>query len=69
MHQDYQPSNPFDDFRNIEVGLARVVFEGDTYWGTPGWKLPGQRTIVDREEAHAYAARMNQCMGGVQVVA
>ena len=69
MYQDYQPSKPFADFRNIEVGLARVVFEGDSYWGMPGWKLPGQRTTVDRDEAHACAVEINKAMGGVQVVA
>ena len=69
MHQDYQPSKPFDDFRNIEVGKARIIFEGDSYWGMPGWKLPGQRTTVDREEAYACAVFINAVLGGVQVVA
>lgn len=69
MYQDYQPSKPFDDFRNIEIGEARIIFEGDSYWGMPGWKLPGQRTTVDRDEAFACAIEMNGLMGGPQVVA
>ena len=68
MNQDYQPSKPFEDYRNITVGLARVIYEGDSWYGLSGWRLPGGRMTQDREEAYAYAVRMNQCMGGVQVV-
>ena len=59
----------FDHPQNITIGQARVIYEGDSYWGMPGWKLPGQSTTVDRDEAYACAVRMNKCMGGVQVVA
>ena len=69
MHQDYQPSKPFDDCRNIKVGKARVVFEGDTWWGLSGWRLPGRKTTQDRDEAYACAVFINAVLGGVQVVA
>jgi len=66
MYQDYQPSKPFEDFRNIVVGQARVIYEGDSWCGLTGWRLPGGRMTQDREEAYAYAVRMNQLLGGVQ---
>ena len=68
MHQDFQPSKPFDDFRNIEVGLARVIYEGDSWYGLTGWRIPGGRMTQDRDEAHRCAVAMNTLMGGVEVV-
>ena len=68
MHQDHQPSKPFDDFRNIEVGLARVIYEGDSWYGLTGWRIPGGRMTQDRDEAHRCAVAMNTLMGGVEVM-
>lgn len=64
---DHQPSKPFDDYRNIEVGKARVIFEGDEWYGQSGWRLPGGATTQDRAEAYACAVAMNRLLGGVEV--
>jgi len=69
MYQDYQPSKPFEDFRNIVVGQARVIYEGDSWYGLSGWRLPGKHMTQDREQAHACAVAMNRLMGGVEVTA
>jgi hypothetical protein len=68
MNQDFQPSKPFEDFRNITVGLARVIYEGDSWYGLSGWRLPGRVMTQDRDKAYACAVEMNRLMGGVQVV-
>lgn len=67
MHIDHMPAKPFDDFRNISVGLARVIYEGDSWYGLSGWRLPGGRMTQDREDAHRCAHEMNKLMGGVKV--
>ena len=64
---DKQRSKPFDDFRNIVVGSARVIFEGDTWYPPTGWRLPGGTVTQNRDEAYAYALEINRLMGGVQV--
>ena len=69
MHQDQQPSKRFDDFRNIEVGQARVIYEGDSWYGLTGWRIPGGRMTRDREDAYACAVAMNRLLGGVEVTA
>lgn len=69
MHQDQQPSKRFDDFRNIEVGQARVIYEGDSWYGLTGWRIPGGRMTQDRDDAYACAVAMNRMLGGVEVTA
>lgn len=69
MYKDHEPSKPFEDFRNIEVGLARVIYVGDSWCGLTGWRLPGDRMTQDRDEAYRCATEMNRLMGGVQVTA
>lgn len=68
MYKDHEPSKPFEDFRNIEVGQARVIFEGNDWYGLSGWRLPGGRMTQDRDDAHRCAYEMNKLMGGVQVM-
>jgi len=71
MYQKYKPSKCFvEDFQDIVVGQARVIYDDDTWYGRPaGWMLPGGSRTQNREVAYAFAVVMNRCMGGVEVTA
>jgi hypothetical protein len=71
MHQDQQPSKPFDHPQNITVGLFRLIYApADFGWAqTHVWHAPGGRITTDRAEAYACAVAGNRLMGGVEVVA
>ena len=67
MNDPLQPT--FEHPENITVGLARVIYEGDSWYGLTGWRIPGGRMTQDREDAYACAVAMNRLLGGVEVTA
>ncbi len=56
----------FDDWRNITIGRARVIWAPAIMWREiEGWVLPGGRRTQQLADAQAVAAAMDKLMGGV----
>ena len=64
---DFDKAPPFNDWRNITVGRARVIYALETT-GTSGvrhpegWALVGGNRTTDRSEATRQAEAMNELM-------
>jgi hypothetical protein len=61
---DLTQSTTFDHPKNIQVGLARVIYAPYGFGAGEVWHLPGGAVTVDRDEAVAFAVRMDRIMGG-----
>lgn len=54
----------FDDWRNITIGRARVIWAPALMWREiEGWVLPGGRRTQQLADAQAVAAAMDKLMG------
>lgn len=54
----------FDDWRNITIGRARVIWAPAIMWREiEGWVLPGGRRTIDKIEAYRAAEWLNELMG------
>ncbi len=61
---DFDKAPRFDDWRNITVGKARVIWAPAIMWRTiEGWVLPGGRRTQQLADAQAVAAAMDKLMG------
>jgi len=61
---DTEKSPCFDDWRNITVGKARVIWAPAIMWREiEGWVLPGGLRTQKEFEAQVVAATMDRLMG------
>lgn len=65
MTTETTPSPRFDDYRNIQVGRARVIWAPAWAYLPEGWCLPGGRRTENFAEAHGVAVAMDRLMAGV----